>query len=410
MKTLVFVTHRRLDNDPSGSKTYLRRLMILAEESGYSLKILCLPRTTFSNRPWSEITAEFTDNAEVIWPNTKYIAGRYVTLAPSVWARFGKRLIQEALAKLNIGPMRWQKPQSNLATVPPKRELQIAADSLKTIKPAAVIVEYSSLGPLLDLLPISIGKALIVHDSFAARSEFFKSQDVRPDYPDPPGFEEEAGRMSGADQIYHASVNELNRFEQLMGTEQDHIWFRPTATVFRDKTVQRSKAELVYIGANQQGSRDAINHFLNDVWPLIVAAVPDAKINIVGPVGASIDNELATSGVHICGRVEHLYDFAGPDMIGILPTRLMSGISIKVGEYLGMGLPRVAYPAGIDGYGDALNDIVQTGSTAEAFAKVTAKLLNDSDLRQKLSQDGIEAAETTLQNPQLLEAMRALAK
>ena len=408
MKTLIIVTHRRLDQERSGSKTYLRRMMALAEEAGYSLKILFLPRTSFCNRPWTEVSPEFENSAMIIWPGSVKLGNRRLSFSASVWARFGWRLIQEILRILNAGPASWRKPHSNLATVPSSRELRAVANEIRRLSPNAVMVEYSSLGPLLDLLPETIGKSILVHDSFAARSEQFRLQNEPSDYSNPPNFQKEALRMRSAHQIYHASVKELQRFDRLMDDGATHLWFRPSAPVYRDKVVTRDSAELVYIGANQRGSRDAIAHFLGEIWPLVLRDMPEAKLNIVGPVGPTIPGNLLTSGTRICGRVEHLYEFAGPDMIGILPTRLMSGISIKVGEYLGMGLPIVAYPVGIDGYGDALKGVVQTGDTPDAFASLVVNLLRNREHRNNVSRKSIDAAETVLRNDDIVEGLKKL--
>ncbi|MEL7451805.1 MAG: glycosyltransferase, partial [Pseudomonadota bacterium] len=211
----------------------------------------------------------------------------------------------------------------------------------------------------------------------------------------------------GADLIFHASVNELETFKSL-DNKPAHIWFRPTAPVYRDKLHARPQAELLYIGANQQGSRDAISHFLQDIWPHVLKRNPDTVLNIVGPVGANLDSGLLTKTVRIHGRVEDLTAFAGPDMIGLLPTRLMSGISIKVGEFLGMGLPIAAYGAGIDGYGDVLEGIVETADSADSFVDLVITLLNDSALRRKRSEAGLIAAETVLQNPEVISALSGL--
>ncbi|MEL6324658.1 MAG: hypothetical protein AAFQ84_10565, partial [Pseudomonadota bacterium] len=206
MKRLTIVTHRRLDGDRSGSKTYLRRMMALAEEAGFSLEILLLPRATFSSRPWGTVSDTFSQLAKITWPGTIRIGARYVTLAPSVWARFVWRIVQEGLARLELGPAAWRMPWANLGTVPPPRELDSVAAYIRGDAPDAVLVEYSSLGPLLRRMPASIGKALIVHDSFAARAELFATRGEAPDYPNPPRFEDEARRMAGADCIFHASV------------------------------------------------------------------------------------------------------------------------------------------------------------------------------------------------------------
>ena len=409
MKTLMLITHRRLDAEQSGSKTYLRRMLGLAKEAGLAVQIICLPVTSFSSRPWGKIADPFADLADIHWPGTLKLSNTYWSLSPRVWLRFFWRLAQEVLIRLKIGPSRWKTPWSNLATVPPKGELARIRKLITKNAPDSVMVEYSSLGPLLADLPDTIGKSLLVHDSFAARHALFQSRNEPSDYPDPPSFEEEAQRMAGADAIFHASVNELERFNRLLPAAE-HIWFRPTAPVHRDKLADRPQAQLLYIGANQQGSRDAITHFLTDIWPAIRAKAPTAELNIVGPVGRTIAKHLVTDGVNILGRVEHLTDFAGPDMIGLLPTQLMSGISIKVGEYLGMGVPIVAYPAGIDGYGDALKGIVQLANTKEAFAEQTLTLLSDQAHRKAISQAGLDAAETILQNPDTVAKLKALAQ
>ncbi|MEL7130543.1 MAG: glycosyltransferase family 4 protein, partial [Pseudomonadota bacterium] len=337
-KHLAIVTHRRLDEDRSGSKTYLRRMMSLALEAGYRLSILCLPATTFSSRPWGKISDEFSRDAAIHWPGTWKLGETYWSLSPSVWSRFGWRLLQEGFRRTKLGPESWRTPRSNLGTVPTASEQASIIRKLKTLQPDAVLVEYSSLGPILEGVDKGIGKALLVHDSFAARAEHFRAQGLPPDYPATPSYAGEAERMSSADVIFHASVKELERFKQ-ESPHRDHIWFRPTAPVLRDRVAERPQAELLYIGANQKGSRDAISHFIQDIWPAVVEAVPTARLNIVGTIGNHIDPRLITDGITVHGRVDNLSTFAGPDMIGLLPTRLMSGISIKVGEYLGMGVP-----------------------------------------------------------------------
>ncbi|MEM7005540.1 MAG: glycosyltransferase [Pseudomonadota bacterium] len=406
MKRLIIVTHRRLDDERSGSKTYLKRMMSLAAQAGYKLLIICLPVATFSNRPWGRISEEFSGAADISWPGTIKMGENYWSLSPVVWTRFFWRLVQIALQRIKLGPVSWRTPWSNLATVPPKSELLRVERLIRSLSPSAVMVEYSSLGPLLSMLPENTGTSILVHDSFAARAELFAAQGQAFDYDDAPSFKEEAERMSSAGVIFHASMNELNRFQDIDNGPR-HIWFKPTAAVHRGRLEERPQAELLYIGANQQGSRDAIGHFLETIWPSILEKSPNARLNIVGPVGEHLDSRLLTEGISVHGKVDDLADFAGPDMIGILPTRLMSGISIKVGEYLGLGLPVVAYPTGIDGYGDTLAGIVQTADDPKSFAELLNDLITDKDRRHQLSEKGLVAAETTLQNPDVIAALKS---
>ena len=95
-------------------------------------------------------------------------------------------------------------------------------------------------------------------------------------------------------------------------------------------------------------------------------------------------------------------------MIGLVPTRLASGISIKVGEYLGMGVPTIAYEAGIDGYGKTLDGVVAKAATPGDFARQTLDILEDADARKTRSEAGLKLAETELQNPDVIEALLQL--
>lgn len=408
-RRLLIVTHRRLDAERSGSKTYLRRMIDLAEAEGLSVWILCLPRTTFSNRPWAEIDSPFRGGIEVHWPGTQQIGGRYWARSPLVWARFGWRLVQAVLRRLPFTPENWSRPWSNLSQVPSAGELDKAAEAIQRLDPDAVMVEYSSLGPLLGRIGQGPGKAILMHDAFSARAELFLARGEDMDFTELPDFEAETARMRGADVLFHASVNELERFAEVLPRVR-HVWFRPSAPLRRDALKRRERPGLVYVGANQKGSRDAIAHFLSEIWPLVRASVPEARVNIVGPVGETLPGDLIGEGVDILGTVPDLAAFAGPDMIGLVPTRLASGISIKVGEYLGMGAPIVAYRTGIDGFGDRLEGAVMVAEDRpEAFAAATVRLLQDPALRRRASEAGLVRAEALFNNGEVRAALRRLA-
>jgi glycosyltransferase involved in cell wall biosynthesis len=92
----------------------------------------------------------------------------------------------------------------------------------------------------------------------------------------------------------------------------------------------------------------------------------------------------------LLGRVEKLEDIGGPHAIGIAPTRLATGVSIKVAEYLMLGMPVVAYPLAMEGFGGRLDGMVEIADAPDAFANTIIRLLNDKTEREKLS-DGAPA-------------------
>ncbi|MEL6258480.1 MAG: glycosyltransferase [Pseudomonadota bacterium] len=409
MSRLVIATHRRLDTEKSGSKTYLKRLVDLAETRGFEVAFVCVPEATFSNRPWATIDPAFAVGRAIAWPGAFKSGDAWISLSPKVWSRFIWRLFQEVFIRLRLGPESWRRPWANLSTPPTSRDLHRTAKAVTALKPDIVVVEYSAMGPLLPRLPKSIGTALLVHDSFAARAELFEARGERLDSAERPDFATEAARFNMADVVLHASVNELERFSELASCAE-HLWFRPTAPVRRDALRRLDAPRLVYIGADQQGSRDAITHFLADLWPGIRNATPSTRLEIIGPVGATLDKSLLTDGVDVLGRVDDLADYGGPDRIGLAPTRLASGISIKIGEYLGLGLPIVAYRTGVDGYGSTLDGILNPTETPNEFVEETLRLVNDRDLRRTRAEAGLDLAETLLSNDDVANRLVQLAQ
>jgi glycosyltransferase involved in cell wall biosynthesis len=131
---------------------------------------------------------------------------------------------------------------------------------------------------------------------------------------------------------------------------------------------------------------------LREIWPLVLGRAPHARLRIFGRIAETVRLPLP-DGVTAEGPVADLAVLAGPDMIGLAPTRLASGISIKIADYLALGQPVVSYPAGVAGFGDALQSAIALADTPEGFAQATAELLADPSLRHARSQAGLSLVE-----------------
>ena len=113
-------------------------------------------------------------------------------------------------------------------------------------------------------------------------------------------------------------------------------------------------------------------------------------------------------GVRALGRVGDLASIGGPASIGLAPTRIASGVSIKVAEYLRLGMPCIAYPVALEGFGRALDDLADTVEGPDAFAARLADLLDDDAGRLKRSQKARDQIGARLDNEELAAVFRAL--
>ena len=396
-KKIIIVSNRRLEDIHSGSAAYLAMCMRELYQAGYELHHVMAPRIAFGSRPWCVIAPSLRKLAMFHWPQASQVGDVYISHSPEVWGRFLRRLGLEVARRL--GFMRRRRIRSLLSQTPSPREMADIVSALRSLSPDGVVVEYSSLGPVLSQVPEIPVRAVLFHDSFARRTQTFKGLKAELDtLPLTAG--EEAARVGNANLVLHASQDELSFLSPLL-TKAKHIWFRPIAPG-RRHWMRRQNPACLFMGADHAGNRDALVHLLREIWPLVRRQKPDARLQIIGAVGRTI--EQAPDGVEVLGVLEDLSPFAGPDIIGLAPIRLGSGIAIKIADYLGAGMPLVGYAAGLNGFAQLLNDVAICVATPTAFADAIVQLLTHSEMRERLSAAGLTLAETVLCNSEVTTA------
>ncbi|MEL7283066.1 MAG: glycosyltransferase family 4 protein [Pseudomonadota bacterium] len=261
----------------------------------------------------------------------------------------------------------------------PKDEFKIVAKACNENASDIMIAEYSSLAPLFSEVTEPTVKSVLLHDLMAARTEEYKRLGKEPDFL-PVTLQQEAEWMSDATLLICASVNE----EETLRNEMDNIdtvWLCPDSPSY-EVEFKLETPRIVFIGTRHFGNTDAINHFIEEIFPLIKEKLPDVECWIVGSTGADVlpENQ-SVEGIKLLGRVQDLPDIGGVSSVGIAPTRLASGISIKVAEYLALGMTCVAYRKALEGFGAVLDQMTEIAEDPRDFAERTVKLLNDVDAR-----------------------------
>jgi hypothetical protein len=109
------------------------------------------------------------------------------------------------------------------------------------------------------------------------------------------------------------------------------------------------------------------------------------------------------------GRVEKLETIGGASSIGLAPTRFASGVSIKVAEYLRLGMACVAYPVALEGFGSELSDLVDVVEGPDAFAARVVALMRDDALRAERAARGYAEAGKRLDNAEVVDYLRSAA-
>lgn len=394
-KRIDLLTQRQLDDIASGNGAYLETFLRVSKASGFTNRLIFAPQHSFGNRPWTIIHPRIEALIdEVEWPQTVTIGPYYWSLSAIVWSRFFLRSIKELGIRLGVKT----HIESYLGRPALEKEQSIIAEICNADPSDITIAEYSSMGPVLSLIKAQTRKGVLMHDVLSNRVSRFQEQDMTPDFKEIT-VEEELDWCRDASLMIYASANELEEFSRLMPSTTSSIWLRPEPPTYGETPQQDRPARLVFIGTTHAGNSDALGHFLDDVWPIIRASSPDTEFHIVGSIGKSISNEHRNlSGVKVLGRVDKLEEIGGPNAIGIAPTRLATGVSIKVAEYLFLDMPCVAYPLALQGFGNTLDEAVSIAETHEEFAKVVLDFMQDREMRYTASAKGKSIALEVLSN------------
>lgn len=162
---------------------------------------------------------------------------------------------------------------------------------------------------------------------------------------------------------------------------------------------------IVFVGSmDWLANQDGIRFFMDEVWSKIVAAVPDARMTVVGrSPPANLVRRAAARGVSwtFTGYVDDVRSHVCGAAVSVVPLRIGGGTRLKVYEAMAMGCPIVSTTIGVEGLAVVDGEHYLRADRADDFALSVVKLLLDERLRMKISRDarsyvdenfGIEAA------------------
>ena len=133
--------------------------------------------------------------------------------------------------------------------------------------------------------------------------------------------------------------------------------------------------------------------FVREVWPLVRAEVPGARLTMVGRNPVPEQLALRDSGIHVEANVPDVLPFLEGARLAIVPLRIGSGTRLKALEALAAGRPVVGTPIGLGGLRLQRGEEVFEASTAADFAAAVCRVLVDDNLAARLAAAGRAAAE-----------------
>jgi glycosyltransferase involved in cell wall biosynthesis len=134
--------------------------------------------------------------------------------------------------------------------------------------------------------------------------------------------------------------------------------------------------------------------FCREVWPRILAEVPQATLAIVGR-GATPDVEALTAnpGVSVHSDVPRMKPFLEATRIAVVPLQIGSGTRLKALEAMAAGRPVVGTGIGLEGLGIEPGRHAAVADDPAAMAAAIVSLLGDDEAARRMAGAGRELVE-----------------
>ncbi|MBN8886381.1 MAG: glycosyltransferase [Rudaea sp.] len=151
------------------------------------------------------------------------------------------------------------------------------------------------------------------------------------------------------------------------------------------------RADLVFVGGFQHPPNiDAMQWFVREVFPRVVAQAPAVKLHIIGSKVVAEVLALASDSVVVHGYVEDIAPYMDGCRISVAPLRVGAGVKGKVNMAMSYGLPVVATATAVEGmHVDAGREVLVADKPAD-FADAVVRLYGDEALWNTLSANGLE--------------------
>ncbi len=163
----------------------------------------------------------------------------------------------------------------------------------------------------------------------------------------------------------------------------DAEFFSPTDTSYDPN-------QICFIGRmDYYPNQRAMLYFCNDVLPLIQARRPATKLTIVGAEPTVEILKLAgREGISVTGTVPDVRDYVSGSALSVAPLAIARGTQNKILESMAMGVPVICSQNAAGGVDARPGEHLLVAASLEEYVEKTVMLLENADLRRKLSVAG----------------------
>ncbi len=192
------------------------------------------------------------------------------------------------------------------------------------------------------------------------------------------------------------AVSERDRDAMAAMTDAGRLSVAPTGVdvaQYRIAAGVEAPAPIVmFLGSmDWEANVDAVDYFCREIWPAVLAAVPDARFRIVGRNPLPQVARLASPSIEVTGTVPSVVEHLREAAVVVVPLRVGGGTRLKIFEAMAAGRAVVSTTVGAEGLDVSDGRDVVIADAPDRIAAEVIALLQDPDRRRRL---GAAAADT----------------
>jgi glycosyltransferase involved in cell wall biosynthesis len=149
---------------------------------------------------------------------------------------------------------------------------------------------------------------------------------------------------------------------------------------------------LIYSGAlSYNANYDAVNYFLQEIFPLIQAKKPTVKFYITGSTdNINLDALTQNKAVIFTGYINNIHQKVKSCWVSVVPLRIGGGTRLKILEAIVLGTPVVSTSKGAEGLRITPGNGCIIADHPDEFAQAVLRLLDDPAARRNSTQQGLD--------------------
>jgi glycosyltransferase involved in cell wall biosynthesis len=208
---------------------------------------------------------------------------------------------------------------------------------------------------------------------------------------------EELGTYSDADGVYLCSVADQQRLLGEIPQPRTIVIPNAANTEFYKPRLSDPQADgrsIVFFGLmSYMPNIDGATHFIDEIWPRIAKANPQARCKIIGGSPPASLLALAGPGIEFTGFVPDLRPHLAEAAAIVVPLRIGGGTRLKIVEAMAMSKAIVSTTLGAEGIEGAPGRDILIADEPAAFADAVARLLNEPELARRIGNSARELSE-----------------